>query len=269
MNVNKYRIAFNPTTAELDFTVPVEQSWDMTGIDSGYEIYEQEAIKDIINFEDFETARITHKPYTLNPSQQNLTAINYQFFFKDINTPNGYVTSPSYLPKFTNKQIYYYSNQFVNSFWKLDLYDSPIIQNQKNYMTIILPVNQGFFQSSVLGVNTVEIRTPDYRLDFVGDKQGYFLYWLKKKNFLDISTFYMTAKFFDGETGQFVRMINQPQNTSAPNTFNQEDFFYYKVQFENDGITGEPKLYYVESYPGGGRVGENGRPIKWYEYQNP
>ena len=269
MNVNKYRLAFNPATTELDFTVPVEQSWDMTGIDSGYEIYEQEAIKDIINFEDFETARITHKPYTLNPSQQNLTAINYQFFFKDINTPNGYVTSPSYLPKFTNKQIYYYSNQFVNSFWKLDLYDSPIIQNQKNYMTIILPVNQGFFQSSVLGVNTVEIRTPDYRLDFVGNKQGYFLYWLKKKNFLDISTFYMTAKFFDGETGQFVRMINQPQNTSAPNTFNQEDFFYYKVQFENDGVTGEPKLYYVEFYPGGGRVGENGRPIKWYEYQNP
>lgn len=269
MNVNKYRLAFNPATTELDFTVPVEQSWDMTGVDAGYEIYEQEAIKDVINFEDFETARITHKPYTLNPSQQNLTAINYQFFFKDINTPNGYVTSPSYLPKFTNKQIYYYSNQFVNSFWKLDLYDSPIIQNQKNYMTIILPVNQGFFQSSVLGVNTVEIRTPDYRLDFVGDKQGYFLYWLKKKNFLDISTFYMTAKFFDGETGQFVRMINQPQNTSAPNTFNQEDFFYYKVQFENDGVTGEPKLYYVESYPGGGRVGENGRPIKWYEYQNP
>ena len=269
MNVNKYRIAFNPTTAELDFTVPVEQTWDMTGIDAGYEIYEQEAIKEVINFEDFETARITHKSYTLNPSQQNLTAINYQFFFKDINTPNGYVTSPSYLPKFTNKQIYYYTNQFVSSFWKLDLYDSPVTQNQKNYITIILPVNQGFFQSSVLGVNTVEIRTPDYRLDYVGDKEGFFIYWLKKKNFLDISTFYMTAKFYDGETGQFVRMVNQPQNTSAPNTFNQEDFFYYKVQFENDGVTGEPKLYYVESYPGGGRVGQNGNSIKWYEYQNP
>jgi hypothetical protein len=150
MNVNKYRLAFNPQAIELDFTIPVEQTWDFTGIDDGYQIYEQEAVKEVINFEDFETARITHKSYTLNPSQQNLTAINYQFFFRDINTPNGYVTSPSYLPKFTNKQIYYYQNQFVNSFWKLDLYDSPITQNQKNYITIILPVWQGAFQPSTI-----------------------------------------------------------------------------------------------------------------------
>jgi hypothetical protein len=269
MNVNKYRLAFNPQAIELDFTIPVEQTWDFTGIDDGYQIYEQEAVKEVINFEDFETARITHKSYTLNPSQQNLTAINYQFFFRDINTPNGYVTSPSYLPKFTNKQIYYYQNQFVNSFWKLDLYDSPITQNQKNYITIILPVWQGAFQPSTIGIETVNIKTPDYRLDYVGDKEGFFIYWLKKKTFLDINTFYMTAKFFDGETGEFVRMVNQPQNTSAPNTFNQEDFFYYKVLFESDTPKGEPKLYYVESYPAGGRVGENGNPIKWYEYQNP
>jgi len=266
MNVNKYRIGFTPNTT-LDFTVPVEQVWDMTGVDEGYEIYEEEIIKSVINFEDFETARITHKPYTLNPSQQNLTAINYQFYFADQRMPNGYVVSPTYLPKFTNKQIYYYSNQFNNSFWKLDLYDSPITQNQKNYITIILPVNQGGFEPSVLGVNTVNIRTPDYKLDFVGDKEGYFIYWLKKKNFLDISTFYMSAKFFDGETGEFIRMINQPQNNSSPNQFNSEDFFYYKVQFEP--LDSEPKLYYVESYPGGSRVGENGNPIKWYEYQNP
>ena len=51
MNVNKYRLAFNPATTELDFTVPVEQSWDMTGVDTGYEIYEQEAIKDVINLD--------------------------------------------------------------------------------------------------------------------------------------------------------------------------------------------------------------------------
>ena len=79
----------------------------------------------------------------------------------------------------------------------------------------------------------------------------------------------MSAKFFDGETGEFIRMVNQPQNTSAPNTFNQMDFFYYKVVFESETPLGEPKLYYVDSYPGGGRVGENGNPIKWYEYQNP
>ena len=269
MNVNKYRLAFNPQLPELDFTIPVEQVWDMTGVDSGYEIYENEIVESVINREDFETARITHKPYTLNPSQQNLTAINYQFFFRDVNGPNGYVTTPSYLPKFTNKQIYYFSNQFVNSFWKLDLYDSPDTQNQKNYITIILPVSQGGFQPSTIGVETVNIKTPDYRLDFVGDKEGFFIYWLKKKNFLDISTFYMTAKFYDGETGEFIRMTNQPQNSSAPNTFNQEDYFYYKVHFENDVVKGEPKFYYIETYPGGGRVGENGNPIKWYEYENP
>ena len=147
----------------------------------------------------------------------------------------------------------------------MDLYDSPITQNQKNYITIILPVNQGAFQSSVLGVSTVEIRTPDYRLDFVGDKQGYFLYWLKKKNFLDISTFYMTAKFFDAKTGQFIKMMKTKQSDlGGATSFPPEEYFYYKVSLDYPTQT-----YQVFDFPNGNRVGTLTNPIKWYEYVNP
>lgn len=266
MNVNKYRIGFTPDIADLEFTIPVEQVWDLTGVDDGYTAYEREILESLLNNEDFETNRITHKPYPLPVATKEGTAINYSFFFKSANT-NTYVCS--YQPKFEPKQIYYFTNQFVSSFWKLDLYDTPNTQTQKNYITIILPVSQGFFEQAPLGVNTVNIRKPYFRLNFVGDKEGFFIYWLKKKNFLDIRTFYMSAKFFDGETGEFVRMINTPQNASSPTTFNPEEFFYYKVSFEDDPITNGPKFYIVQQHPSGLRVGQDGSPINWYEFINP
>jgi hypothetical protein len=61
---------------------------------------------------------------------------------------------------------------------------------------------------AVMQKNPVSIKKPYFVLDYVGDKEGFFIYWLKKRTFLDIKTFYMTAKFYDAKKGIFVKMMN-------------------------------------------------------------
>jgi hypothetical protein len=172
----------------------------------------------------------------------------------------------SYQAKFSTNQIYYFEPPFDKSFWKIDFYDSPTPRTQKSYFTVILPVQQGLTQATVLNNTTpVTIRKPKYVLDYIGDKEGFFLYWLKGRGFLNINTFYMTAKFFDGSTGQFIKMMNTQQNL-LPNMYDfpPESYFYYKVDL--DYLT---QTYQVFNYPTGNRVGTVSNPIKWYEYTNP
>ena len=76
----------------------------------------------------------------------------------------------------------------------------------------------------------------------------------------------MSAKFFDGRQGVFVRMVNTPQTQIVPNKFlfNNADYFYYLVNLNyND------KTYEVKRTNNFQRVGDSSNPIKWYEYVNP
>jgi hypothetical protein len=150
----------------------------------------------------------------------------------------------------------------------LDLYDTPDEKRQTNYVTIIIPTQQGLKMDTQMQRTVVSVKKPEFVLDFNGDKEGFFIYWLKKRNYLDLSTFYMSAKFFNGVTGQFIRMMNKPQyqltNTSNPFTFNQEEYFYYRVNLDYS-----TQKYEVFRYPDIIRVGSVLEPIKWYEYVNP
>jgi hypothetical protein len=75
----------------------------------------------------------------------------------------------------------------------------------------------------------------------------------------------MSAKFFDGRFGQFIRMTNTPQCLIGNNfSFNNTDYFYYKVNLSYSSQT-----YTISTYPGDVRTGYSGSPIKWYEYVNP
>jgi hypothetical protein len=111
----------------------------------------------------------------------------------------------------------------------------------------------------------VEIKKPKFVLDYVGDKEGFFIYWLKKRNFLDIQTFYMTAKFYNAETGYFTRMINTPQSSFPGSrfTFDIPTYFYYTMKLDYD------KQTYQIFNQAGQRVGTPTLPIRWYEYINP
>ena len=261
MNVSK-QILFSGFTSNR-INIPINLDWEYLDVDSEIKEYETSVLNELITTDkDFEVNRFFHADYN------NKSEINYEFYFYEgASLSNASNWKIDYRAEgFTTQEVYYYSNSFRNSFFKLDLYDSPIESQQENYITIILPTQQGLRMATKMQNTDVQIRKPQFILDYVGDKEGFFIYWLKKRNFLDISTFYMTAKFFDGKTGQFVRMMNRPQSTIQGNkfVFSSSDYFYYRV--EMDYLTHSYQVYDIINP--NDRVGGT-VPIKWYEYVNP
>jgi hypothetical protein len=261
MNVSK-QILFSGFTSNR-INIPINLDWEYLDVDSEIKEYETSVLNELITTDkDFEVNRFFHADYN------NKSEINYEFYFYEgASLSNASNWKIDYRAQgFTTQEVYYYSNSFRNSFFKLDLYDSPIESQQENYITIILPTQQGLRMATKMQNTDVQIRKPQFILDYVGDKEGFFIYWLKKRNFLDISTFYMTAKFFDGKTGQFVRMMNRPQSTIQGNkfVFSSSDYFYYRV--EMDYLTHSYQVYDIINP--NDRVGGT-VPIKWYEYVNP
>lgn len=261
MSVSK-QILFSGFTNNR-INIPINLDWEYLDVDSEIKEYENSILNELITTDkDFEVNRFFHADY------DNKSEINYEFYFYEgASLSNSSNWKIDYRAEgFTTQEVYYYANSFRNSFFKLDFYDSPIESQQENYITVILPTQQGLRMATKMQNTDVQIRKPQFLLDYVGDKEGFFIYWLKKRNFLDISTFYMTAKFFDGKTGQFVRMMNRPQSTIQGNKFifSSSEYFYYRV--EMDYLTHSYKVYDIVNPTDrvGGTV-----PIKWYEYVNP
>ena len=261
MSVSK-QILFSGFTNNR-INIPINLDWEYLDVDSEIKEYETSILNELITTDkDFEVNRFFHADY------DNKSEINYEFYFYEgASLSNASNWKIDYRAEgFTTQEVYYYANSFRNSFFKLDFYDSPIESQQENYITVILPTQQGLRMATKMQNTDVQIRKPQFLLDYVGDKEGFFIYWLKKRDFLDISTFYMTAKFFDGKTGQFVRMMNRPQSTIQGNKFifSSSEYFYYRV--EMDYLTHSYKVYDIVNPTDrvGGTV-----PIKWYEYVNP
>lgn len=125
-------------------------------------------------------------------------------------------------------------------------------------------MGQGETSSPIVAPPNVQIRKPNFLLDFIGDKEGYFIYWLKNPNYINIDTFYMGAKFFNAKTGQFSRFLNKRQTSLSERfTFDKSKLFYYKVQLDTDNY-----VYEILNMETNQRVGTNAE-IKWYEYMNP
>jgi len=268
MSANK--IIMTPNGVPKQLNIPVELSWDYQGLDQSIELYEQEVITEVIGVgRDFEVTRFANEPYS--SATQSLTAgttdVNYEFYFYSGGTLNSSANwSIDYLFEgFSTQDIYYYNNNFSNSFFKLDFYDSRDEKKQINYLTIILPTQQGFKKPAVMQRTPVEIKIPKFRLDYIGDQEGFFIYWLKKRNFLDIDTFYMSAKFFNAGKGFFVKMMNRGQFTlnGSPYDFDNLKYFYYPVKLDYSKQTYQIFDYNLN------RVGMPQNPIKWYEYVNP
>lgn len=283
---NSYKFTL-PKGDDKYLNIPIEIKWDFIGQDADVEEYQEKVVEEVIGLPgDFEVLRFAHAPYDNNTK----TDIKYDFYFfsdpqPDSNgilvptvpvNPSSLVTTSqpsywvtSYVPEgFTATEIYYYIKPFTKSFFKLDLYDSRDSASQTNFMTVILPVQQGFTASASTSdyKPNVQIKIPSFKLDYVGDKEGFFLYWLRNKKFLDLSKFFMTAKFFDARLGVFVKMMIRPQvppSVPSPFIFKPEDFFYYEVRLDY-----QEKTYEVWDTSNNLRVGTNSS-IKWYEYINP
>ena len=201
-------------------------------------------------------------------------------------TPSLYPTFPTTwygydAAGFSAEEAYRNEKSFVKSFFKLDLYDSPLRNNQKLYMSIILnPINSekiyrptinnscpadevadGRWNCKPYGERWVP--TTNFNLDPFGNNDGYYIYWLKDDKFLDINEFYMSCKFYNGKTGVITSFINQSQNALPnPYTFAPEIFSYYKISLDRTDYT------YTVLDMTSNRVGIPQNPITFWQYTN-
>jgi hypothetical protein len=274
MTVNKYRI-LQPVNDPY-INLRVEMDWRNSGQDDSIARFTEAAVKEVVGKpKDFEVHRFSHDLYNINLDLG--TAINYDFYFfggSPTNLGNSIDWVQSYKTMgFSPEEIYYFRNSFNSSFFKLDFYDLPDEKAQTNYVTVILPVQQGdTVIDNVIGlIDPVGIKIPKMKLDFLGDKEGFFIYWLRDRNFLNVTTLYMTAKFYDAKNGRFIKMMSRPQSSLPPlsrYSFRSEQYFYYKVELDYNTVT--YKVYDMINTPNPGpRVGNPSSPIKWYEYVNP
>ena len=276
MNNNYFRYSISPNDRSIN--IPVQITFDNEGREDGIVDFENEILMQIINgIDDFETTKFANAPYT---NQPDVTEINYEISFFDPTQSVTVATSSAWSTTYENQgffdnEIYYFANSFKKSFFKLDFYDINTNENQRAYFTIILPTQQGQTMNGQIGPTPVQIKKPVFTLDYLGaDKEGFFIYWLKERDYIDINEFYMTAKFFNAKTGQFIRLMNEPQSTlSGPNKFNfdKSQYFYYKVILDYNNY--EYEMYkmipQVGLPPSLQRVGDSANPIRWYEYVNP
>lgn len=256
-------------------TFPVELKWDYIGYEDSITEYQNQVIEEVVGKpKNFEVFRFAHA------SSEDTNSINYNFYFYNGGYTPNYTTftaatssswTKSYLAAgYTTKDLYYVRRSFNQSFFKIDFYDSPNDAKQKIYFTNILPTSQGKKTTASISESlpNVKINIPDFQLDYVGDKEGFYLYWLRDKEFYNLDTFYMSAKFFSAKDGQFIRMMNKGQFETPINqgnwwNFDKERYFYYKVVLDYN-----TKTYQVFDY-NNVRVGVEGNPLKWYEYINP
>ena len=279
MDVNKIQIT-QDGLINKELVIPIQLTWDYLGLDQSIDEYEANIIKDVTGtFGDFEVTRFAHAPTAVSDPYSNndfeITDIQYEFnFFSGGSLSASTSWRNNYISEgFTPQEIYYYTNNFSNSFFKLDLYDNVDEKRQTNYITIIIPTQQGLTMDTIMQRTPVKIKKPYFILDYVGDKEGFFIYWLKKRNFLNVRTFFMTAKFYDAKNGVFTKMMNMPQSSIVGDkfTFDSTQYFYYRVELDY-----EKQNYQVFNmnptqtlYSNlGGRAGAT-IPIKWYEYVNP
>lgn len=207
------------------------------------------------------TNTLTSTPTITITNLEKCYSLNFEFnFFTGGTISNKEQWVSSYIKgRFLVRDIKYNSKKFKNSFFKLDYYDSPIAKEQKILLTTILPFQNGEKDSN-------GIITPNYVLDYNKNTEGYFMYWLKDKNYLNIDTFYVGATFFDSSTGVFTRMTNVVQGDLSNDKFNLNSIFdfYYKVKLDYNDKT----YAYYDMKTENKRIGINGDPIKWYEYVN-
>ena len=278
MSVNKVKISQNGFV-DRQLTIPIQLTWDYVGLDQSIDEYESKIITEVIGVgRDFEVTRFAHAPLTGTTTEP--TDIEYEFNFYSGGSLNDATNWKSnyQVEGFTTQEIFYYTNNFTNSFFKLDLYDNVDEKRQTNYITIIIPTQQGLKMDAIMQTTPVSIKKPYFVLDYVGDKEGFFIYWLKSKEFLDINTFYMSAKFYNAKTGQFTKMMtgngvdpldftNGPQSDIAgigqsKYSFDNTQYFYYTVNLDYNSQTYQ--IFNTRNQ----RLGTN-IPIKWFEYVNP
>jgi hypothetical protein len=257
MDVNKIKL--KESDLNRDIIVPIDMTWDFMGRGDTVDTYLQTVIDEYTGVpQDYELARFS-KSNQINGG----TSVTYNFNFWDTDTAsyqNTYVVPG----RFNAYQLYYETNPVKKSFFKMDLYDSPNPSNQRIMLSIIL----AYRQTKTTEVKTYndkdyEVKKPSFLLDFIGEREGYFIYFFEDQNITSVTDFYMTAKFFSGLDGQYTKFTNEPQTSFGSNIYKvPNDSFYYKLTLDYTNKTYKIYNNYVNT-------NTEINVLDWYEYVNP
>lgn len=250
------RYVINRTgSVDKELILPLELNWDFSGKDNSIELYEEDVAQEIVGSAiDYDVVRFAHK------GLNEITDLNYNFNFYfggSLSDQNNWKNS--FLSEFTVNDIFYNSESFNGSFFKIDLYDTITDKRQKNYLTIIINPNK----SKVTDVDGKKINYPSYKLDYGLNSEGFYIYWLSDYSILNINTLYMSCKFYNAKTGSFTRMMNTPQSKfSDKHNFDSTKYFYQKIVF--DYVSKTYNIFDLSD----NLIGSASSPINWFEYVN-
>jgi hypothetical protein len=253
MDANKYKIKFKQNTTN-NLTVPIGINWDFLNRGDTIDGYQEKMVEESIGDPvDYEVTRFGMKGILGN------TQLNHIFYFKNIDNSqyeNSYVV-PN---RFNAYQLYYNTTPFKKSLFKLDFYDSTNVANQKIYLSIVLSTRlQQLKETKQYKNKDYLVKKPKFELDYIGEREGYFIYFFEDYNVLQLDKLYMSAKFFSGLDGQFTTFCLKNQNdVSLPYQIPDVDF-YYQVNLN----------YNTNEYEFVDQNGIQINELNWYEYSNP
>jgi hypothetical protein len=257
MDVNKFKLLKNDDN-QYQIVLPIQTDNFYLGLDMGIDEIETEVVTEVIGLpKNYEISRFVF-------NDNSSLNINFKFFNFSTNSWES-----SYLPIFQQQQIYYNTTAFSNSFFKLDFYDKNDNKNQKIIFTVVIPTQQGKFENVQIfpswytNGGYVNLKTSSFQLNYLQDKEGYFIYFLEDQTIINLTDFYVTFKFFNGSTGQFTQFLTQDPSTFTNNNFNPDDYQYLKAVLNYSNYT------YIYTTLSGVPIGNELNPINLYEYINP
>ena len=263
---------------DTDQNFRIDLGWEENFVD-----FEKEVLNDIINpAKNYETVRYIHRPYLMN-NLNSLTEtgkqecdIWFKFYFLSGTTYVQDYSADNVGITVTENELML--KQSTESFFRLEFYktpgtvtngvltcDPPTRQNRRfvNSKNLTLPLGEKFFyepQNSGFYIHLPIFTGSNYR-----NKENMYLFWFLEDDafegtMLTGTTFYMTARFFNGEDGTVLNFSNTSLATNASVLENRD--LYYKVTIDRSDYS-----YQVFRYSGttGTRIGKSGDPIKFYE----
>ena len=288
------RIQIKTTTAKKKITIPIGQAFDGLGREQLINIYEEVEQQDHINLpQDYETTQYAHD----NPNDDYNMFYKFRFF----NTGTTVYDDSYQTLGFTTRDLATNKKSFINSFIKLDFFDSPLRNKQKIMFSMIIPSNNSI-KDYMVPVDPVTdpieyfsqisngavapnvfwkqgVYEPQMRLGpNIGKNEGYYIQWLKERTLFELNTFYVGCKFFDAKNGKVVRMINQPNNPPTTGVYDYLDYFYYQLVLDIKTNNTLPKYNYKfrqfnrflwDNDMTGSPKGTQLAPVMFYEYINP
>jgi hypothetical protein len=245
------------------------ESLNDLGWSESFTDYENDLLDIVINdLENYETVRYIHKEYsgiTTNTSDKINDIWIYFYFISGSTYVQNYEAIG--LSKTENSKL---TKQLTSSFFRLEFFktpndESPNRTNRKLVFAknIVIPSGEKYFLTS----NNFNdyIYVPVFIGSNYKNKENMYFFWFQddtpyNETQLTGNTFYMTAKFFNGDDGSVIDFVNNCFSTS--HQIVESDDMYYKVIVDMNEYS-----YIVYEFDGtiGDRCGVRNNPIKFYE----